>query len=311
MVGTSAAARPVARGHYGPMGRSAWMDVDWRAHQRWVRIGDVDVNVVELGDGPPVVFVHGLSGSWQNWLETLPHVARSHRAIAFDLPGFGASPLGGGPISIPGYAQLVDGLCEALGLGPAAVVGNSMGGFIAAELAISIPSRVERLVLVSAAGLSTESLRRQPLLTLARALALASPFTTRRIETIARRPELRRWALRYVFDRADLLPAPLAYEQLKGSGKPGFMPALEALMTHPLRASVSRIRCPTLVVWGTHDRLVPRRDADEFERLIPGARKVLLEQTGHVPMLERPAAFNALLDAFLAGRDGAGTAVSG
>src|SRR5918911_1665544 len=74
---------------YGPQGRSAWLDVDWREHQRWVRVEDRWANVVEMGSGSPVVLVHGLGGNWQNWLENIPVIAREHRVVAMDLPGFG------------------------------------------------------------------------------------------------------------------------------------------------------------------------------------------------------------------------------
>src|SRR3954447_14379381 len=154
----SPAALPTDPGPYGPTGRSAWMDVDWREHRRFVEVDGRQVNVVEIGDGdPPIVFVHGLAGSWQNWLENMPHFAAAgHRVVAFDLPGFGASDLPGEKISIPGYGRIVDTLLDQLGLGPSVLVGNSMGGFIAAEVAIQFPARVERLVLVSAAGLTIE-----------------------------------------------------------------------------------------------------------------------------------------------------------
>src|SRR5919199_6004240 len=154
----SAAALPTDPGPYGPTGRSAWMDVDWREHRRFVEVGGRRLNVVEIGEGdPPVVFVHGLAGSWQNWLENLPHFAAAgHRVVAFDLPGFGGSEMPGEKISIPGYGRFVDALLDRLSVGPAVVVGNSMGGFIGAEVAIQYPARVERLVLVSAAGLTVE-----------------------------------------------------------------------------------------------------------------------------------------------------------
>jgi pimeloyl-ACP methyl ester carboxylesterase len=142
---------------YGPVGRSAWLDVDWREHQRWVTVLGSPVNVVEMGTGDPIVFVHGLVGSWQNWLENIPHFARDHRVVALDLPGFGASPMPAEKISIAGYARILDALLGELGIDAACVVGNSMGGFIAAELAIAFPQRVERLVLVSAAGISAAS----------------------------------------------------------------------------------------------------------------------------------------------------------
>ena len=152
---------PDAPGGYGPSGRSPWLDVNWREHQRWVTIDGRRVNVIDVGSGPPVVFIHGLSGSWQNWLEQMPVFARDHRVIAFDLPGFGASAMPREKITISGYGRFVAALLDELGVGSAAVVGNSMGGFIGIELAIRFPERVERLVLVSAAGLSIEYLRNE------------------------------------------------------------------------------------------------------------------------------------------------------
>src|SRR3712207_4406077 len=94
--------------------RPAWTEIDWRAHQRWVWVQDRAANVIEIGDGPPLVFVHGLSGSWQNWLEQLPVFSRDHRCIAVDLPGFGASPMPKDEISISGYGRWLDALLEAL-----------------------------------------------------------------------------------------------------------------------------------------------------------------------------------------------------
>ena len=96
---------PDGPGDYGPSGRSPWLDVDWRAHQRWVTVHGRRANVIELGSGPPIVFIHGLSGSWQNWLEQLPVFAREHRVITFDLPGFGSSEMPTEKISIPGYGR--------------------------------------------------------------------------------------------------------------------------------------------------------------------------------------------------------------
>ena len=279
------------------------MDVDWREHQRWVTIDGRRVDVIDIGSGDPIVFIHGLSGSWQNWLEQLPIFARDHRVIAFDLPGFGESEMPAQKITISGYGRFVNALLDELGVGSAAVVGNSMGGFIGIELAIRFPERVERLVLVSAAGLSIQYLRNE------RALAVLGAFDNRlvaytgwmasRSETLARRPRSRRMIFGIVARHPELLPAPLVAEQVRGSGKPGFVPALDALTDYPIRDRLGEIACPTLIVWGVEDKLVPARDADEFARLIPNARKVVWPDTGHVAMLELPAAFNALLEAFL------------
>jgi pimeloyl-ACP methyl ester carboxylesterase len=289
---------------YGPAGRSRWLDVDWRAHQRWVLVDGQPVNTIELGEGPPLVFVHGLSGSWPNWLEQLPVLADEHRVVALDLPGFGHSPMPAGEISIAGYARVLDGLLGRLAIDAAAVVGNSMGGFIGAELAITFPQRVERLVLVSAAGLSTHNdprtVRAMPALRrLERVLAMSAAWLASKSDSVERRPRLRDATMNVVVRHPSRLPAALAAEQLRGAGKPGFMQALEAVVGYDVRDRLPQIACPTLIVWGDGDRLIPVRDADVFEELIPNSRKVVFEDTGHMAMLERPAAFNELLKAFL------------
>jgi pimeloyl-ACP methyl ester carboxylesterase len=299
---------PSDPGDYGPVGRSPWLDIDWREHQRWITIDGRRVNVIELGSGPPLVFVHGLSGSWQNWLEQLPVFARDHRVVALDLPGFGASEMPAQEISISGYARMLDALYDELGIDFAAVVGNSMGGFIGAELAIQYPARVERLVLVSAAGLTIEHQRDERALAVLRTvdkrLAAYTGWLGSRSDELTRRPRARRLIFSLVAYRPDRLPGPLVAEQIRGSGKPGFVPALDALTDYPIRDRLGEIACPTLIVWGAQDMLVPVSDADKFERLIPNARKVVWAKTGHVAMMERPAAFNRLLAAFLAEEPG-------
>ncbi|MCW2995697.1 MAG: alpha/beta hydrolase [Conexibacter sp.] len=296
---------------YGPGGRSAWMDVDWRAHQRWVQVGGRWMNVIDIGPGADfgpalgtIVWVHGLSGSWQNWLENLPFFARTHRCIAMDLPGFGASELPAEKISIGGYAEAVDELLGVLGVSRAVVVGNSMGGFVGAEMAIRYGGTwVDRLVLVSAAGLTIEHQRNERLLSVLRRgsglLALSAGWLASKSDELARRPRSRRALFNIVAAHPEKLPAPLVAEQLRGSGKPGFVDALDALTDYPIRDRLSSIAAPTLVVWGTDDALVPVRDAWEFGSLIAGSRVVVYEDTGHMAMLERPVAFNALVEEFL------------
>jgi pimeloyl-ACP methyl ester carboxylesterase len=291
---------------YGPFGRSPWLDVDWREHQRWVSVAGQPVNTIELGDhdGPPLVFVHGLSGSWPNWLEQLPVFAGEHRVIAMDLPGFGHSPMPRERITISGYARLLDGLFDELGIDAATVVGNSMGGFVSAELAIAFPPRVERLVLVSPAGLSTYRHPRgtRALPALHRGEQIIAAYTAwlaSKSDMVTRRPLLRNATLGLVTRHPGRLPAALAAEQLRGAGKPGFIQALEANLDYDFRHRLPEIACPTLIVWGDSDRVITVRDAAVFAELIPGSRRVVYEDTGHMAMLERPDAFNSLLREFL------------
>jgi pimeloyl-ACP methyl ester carboxylesterase len=263
------------------------------------------VNVIELGEGPPLVFVHGLSGSWPNWLEQLPvFAAAGHRVIALDLPGFGHSPMPTDQISISGYARLLDGLLDQLGIDAAAVVGHSMGGFVGAELAIAFPQRAERLVLVSAAGLSTYAnpgaTRALPTLRrLERTIAACAGWVASKSDAASRRPGLRNATLGFVTRHPSRLPAALAAEQVRGAGKPGFMPAFAAHLDYDFRDRLVEIACPTLIVWGDGDRVITVRDASAFAELIPNSKAVIYKDTGHLAMLERPGAFNALLADFL------------
>jgi pimeloyl-ACP methyl ester carboxylesterase len=295
---------------FGPSTRRRWQDVDWRSHQRWVEVDGNPINTVELGPEEdrgtqPLVFVHGLSGSWPNWLEQLPAFAATHRVITLDLPGFGHSPMPRQEISISGYARMLEQLLAHLGVDAAAVVGNSMGGFIAAELAIAHPQRVERLVLISAAGISTHNHRGSvtvlpAMRTLERSLMAAAAWTATKSDTVARRRHLRDAALGVVVRHPSKLDPALAAEQIRGAGKPGFIEGFEAVLHYEIRERLREIACPTLIVWGDSDRLISVRDADVFAELIPNSRKVVFGDTGHMSMLERPEAFNALLEEFLA-----------
>jgi pimeloyl-ACP methyl ester carboxylesterase len=289
---------------YGTNGqRSAWLDMDWRSHVREAEVDGRSLSYVDLGSGPAIVWVHGLGASWQCWLENLPAFARDHRVIAMDLPGFGRSRMPREEISITAYARSVCHLLDHLGIECATVVGNSMGGFIGAELAIRHPERVERLVLVSAAVFWQEYRRARPLVSLARLTEASFAKGVAAAQGhLAIRPRLRHAALATAGVRYPQLLAPeLSIELIRTARRTaGFVPAVRALAAYPLRDELPRIAAPTLVVWGAHDTLVGVRHAFEMERLIPNAELVVFERTGHVPMLERPDRFNRVMREFLA-----------
>ena len=310
-AGAPPAPRSAAReadSDYGRPATPGWREIDWSRHIHDVEVEGRGVRYADLGAGesPPVVFVHGLGGNWQNWLENMPRIARKRRVLALDLPGFGESEMPPWEITISAYARAVDAWLERLGVGHVAVVGNSMGGFIAAELAIRHPERVERLALAAAVGISITNLKRRPTMTLARlAVALGSLVASRSREIIARE-RLRHVVVAPVVRHPSRVRPDLLYEIMQGSGKPAYLAALDALTSYDFRDRLPEIRCPTLVVWGRQDVLVPVGDAAEFERLIPHSRRVVMEDTGHVPMLERPDAFNHHLSDFLSERPSPG-----
>jgi pimeloyl-ACP methyl ester carboxylesterase len=282
---------------------AAWLDVDWRSHQRPLELLGRRVNVLDTGgSGPPLLFLHGWSSNWQIFLLNIAAFMGTHRCLALDLPGFGASEMPSEPISIQGYAKTVDAMCDALGVECVSVVGNSLGGFIGAELALSFDTRVDRLVLVSAAGLSTEHFARAPALAIARLVTAGLPYAQRFEPAVVRRPRLRRSAMQWAIRYPEKLSVPLAQELVLSFGKPGFVPALKALLEYSYRDRLAAIEIPVLIVWGRNDMLVPVGDAARYQRLIgDNARAEVFEDTGHAPMLERPTRFNELLGAFLAG----------
>ena len=295
--------RPGPDATYADGDDSTWMQVDWPAMTRRVEVDGRQVSLVDTGgDGPPLLWVHGLGGIWQNWLLNIPAFVGSHRCVAIDLPGFGQSEVPAGEISIRGFARVVDRVCDLVEIENPVVIGNSMGGFVGAELAVSFPTRVAKLVLVSAAGLSTEYLAREPLLAGARIFAVLTARTGLRGTPVLRRPRLRRIALQPVVRYPERLSIPLATELLQGANAPAFLPAFDALMGYSFRDRLERIEAPVLIVWGRNDMLVPVEDAEMFEHLIgDNARSVIFEDTGHLAMLERPSRFNDLLRSFIAG----------
>jgi pimeloyl-ACP methyl ester carboxylesterase len=299
----NAMLRPGADPAYADGDDATWIGVDWPSLQRTLEVDGQRVNVLDTGGGDDaLLFLHGWSSNWQIFLLNIAAFMETHRVIALDLPGFGASEMPPDGLSIKGYARLVDGVCDALGVERVSVVGNSMGGFIGAELALSYGTRVDRLVLVSAAGLSTEQLARTPLLTAARLVAAGSPHASRVESSVVRRPRLRRAAMQFVVRYPEKLSVPLAQELVLSFGKPGFVAGLAAIMDYSYRDRLPEIEVPVLIVWGRNDLLVPVGDALRYARLIgPNARVEIFEDTGHAPMLERPSRFNALLRAFLAG----------
>ena len=289
---------------YGVRDEPDWTAIDWREHLREATVGGRRVNYVDIGSGdaPPAVFVHGISGNWQNWLENIPRFAQERRVIALDLPGFGESEDTAGEPTMSGLGAAVEGLCEHLDLGRIALIGNSMGGFIAAETTIAFPERVERLVLCSSAGITTSNLRREPVMAWGRAVAMGGTRSAAEVRMAVLRPRLRHLVFALIVRHPSRIGADILFEISKGAGRDAFLPTLQAILDYDYRHRLPEIRCPTLIVWGAKDAIVPHQDAYEYERLIPGTQPVvMMEDTGHVPMIERPRTFNDEVLGFLAG----------
>jgi pimeloyl-ACP methyl ester carboxylesterase len=281
-----------------------WLRIDWREYLRRIDVGGAgNVNYVEMGpeSGKALLLVHGLSGSWPNWLENIPYFAREHRVLALDLPGFGDSPMPDWEISVEAYGRFVLDFCGALGVRRCTIVGNSMGGFIAAETAMEEPDRFEKLVLVSAAGISHVRMRRQPAEVAARMGIATAPLTLRLVDSGMRRPGLRRALFGGLFYAPNRLRKELLWECFHhGNGRPGVLPAVRGLIGYDILDRLEDVEVPTLIVWGRNDHIVPPNDAIGYGKRLHNSRTVIFDKTGHLPMAERPVRFNRVLETFLA-----------
>ncbi|HYQ78767.1 MAG TPA: alpha/beta hydrolase [Solirubrobacterales bacterium] len=279
-----------------------WLKIDWRGHLHQVDLpGAEAVNYAEIGEGEPIVFVHGIAGCWRNFLENLPYFGRGYRAIALDLPGFGDSPMPSWEITMANYGRLIHDFCERLGIDRvAALVGNSMGGFIATEAVIQDPDRFDRLVLISAAGVSFAEWQGRPLDAAARIFKAAIPMMSGERRSYWTRPRGRKLAFGRIFRNPNKLRPELLAEQVRpGLQAPAFSEALTAIWGYDTRERLPEIEIPTLITWGLNDQIVPLEGALAYHRLIPQSRLELFERTGHLPQLERPARWNPLVEGFI------------
>lgn len=227
------------------------------------------------GEGPAILFIHGTGGSGKTWFNQLRRFASTHKAIAIDLPGYGASELPPDVESVDDYAGFVAEWMEAAGWERPVVVGTSMGGRVALQLALDHPDKVGALVLIDASGLKIEGIP---------SFSVASVG----VEAFTR-------ALFY-------RPSP-TLGRTSTAEPPAWYATMQRLTAKPLRsgmqARLDEIRVPTLIVWGEHDRILPAPHAEAFHAGIPGSRLRWIPEAGHVPMIERPGAVNDAIADFL------------
>ncbi len=176
-----------------------------------------------------------------------------------------------------------------------------MGGFTAAETAIRHPERVDDLVLVDAAGISSATLSESPLSErFARAvIGRGQRNPSADVSRMLRRPGLIALAMGFVARYPTLIARDVLAEQLQSVGAPGFHDAFDAIVGYDFRDRLGEISCPTLILQGAEDILVQLGDAHRYAEAIAGGEMVVFDDTGHVPMLERPVDFNNVVLEFI------------
>lgn len=255
------------------------------------------IHYLAAGEGEPVVLVHGFGASTFSWRHNLAALAHHRRVYALDLPGFGYSSRSSErQYSLRRTAQTLRAFLSRLGVARASLVGNSIGGAVALQLAHDFPESVDKLVLV---GAFTTRLGPLPFvnLPLGRSLALLllhyAAGSEHRLATL----------IRGLYGD----PNQVTPETVAGYFRPlrvrGSAAAIWAMLASPwdgdLPEQTGAIAAPTLLVWGDRDPIAPLAEGLRLERDLPRARLVVFPGAGHVPHEERPAEFNQLVNDFL------------
>ncbi len=220
--------------------------------------------------GTPLILIHGLGGSAENWSRLIPALSREYLVYALDLPGFGKTPLAPEGVNIQTHVLYVKRFLDALGYPQATLVGNSMGGWIATRFACAYPERVKHLYLLNSAGLHREQGR--------------SPYAPDR--AAAQR------SVEYMRGRPlpVSLPGFILDAFVRVSQRPAYKRFIKTYdAREELNGVLSQVKTPTTIIWGTEDGLFPITCAHDFHSGIAGSELILLPGVGHVPQTQAPA----------------------
>lgn len=262
---------------------------------RFVEVNDLQVHYRDEGQGPPFVLLHGTGSSlhtWDAWAESL---RGKYRVIRMDLPGFGLTgPDRRDDYRIDAYVEFVERFRKRLGLESLALAGNSLGGQIAWSYAAAHPERVQALVLLDPTGYRID--RPALVFRLARIPVVSWLMTKLDPGRITEK------TLRDCYADPRKVTPELVERYRKLALREGNRRAFVARVATRATdrsADIAKVQAPTLVLWGAQDRLVPVEHAYRFQRAIPGAKLIVYEDAGHVPMEEIGGRSAANADAFL------------
>ncbi|MGW5083238.1 alpha/beta fold hydrolase [Micromonospora echinospora] len=251
------------------------------------------------GDGPPVVLLHGIGRTLDDFAALHTALARDHLVLAVDLPGHGGSAPLDGPHTLPALAGAVARFLDVAGVtGPAHLVGNSLGGAVAMRLAVDAPGRAASLALLNSAGFGREVTVALRLL----AIRPLAPLLLRPHPRIVRRSE------RAIFYDPSYVTDERIAAALAVAGQPhaarvmlelvrdlGTWRGVRPRWRAELLDAVAALDLPTLLVWGDRDLILPAAHLAYARSRLPHARSHLFRDTGHMPQIERTAEVEALL----------------
>lgn len=266
--------------------------------QKSIKVGDDVWPYLEGGsdNGVPVVLLHGFGGDKDNWSIYAPNITKHHRLIAPDLPGFGENDRSfDRDYDIHTQSQRVKAFIDAMGISKCHIGGNSMGGFIALQFAMDYPETTASLTLFNNAGVvgADKSELQIAAEKGENALALADVSDVDRLMAFVSHKPVR---LPKNFRKLFFAEADAHREVLDKI----FWQIVGAAIDKPLNDHLDKVAVPTLIIWGRHDRLIDVSCADVLNKGIKDSELVIFEETGHVPMIEKPKEVSAVHMAFLA-----------
>jgi len=254
------------------------------------------------GVGEPLVLIHGFSGTRLIWEPVLEALERSHDVLAVNLAGHvGGRELGGTPVSVSALVDAVERDLDAAGFDTAHLVGNSLGGWIAFDLAIR--GRARSVVALAPAGGwepgSRSERRLRALFT--RNYRLLTPLLPK-IDSMMRRPRLRHAMLWQIAARGERISPAVAAQVVRDSvGCPVYFELMNAILRDGPPRALGGVRCPVLLAWGTRDRIIPsRRYSQRLRDMLPDAEWTELPGLGHVPMSDDPDLVAQTITGFVA-----------
>jgi pimeloyl-ACP methyl ester carboxylesterase len=247
------------------------------------------IHYIEAGLGPTVILLHGLGGSSQNWAFTIGPLSQQFHVVVPDQIGFGKSDKPVINYRVRTYVDFLNEFCKQLKIDRATLVGNSMGGWIAAAYTIAFPDKVERLVLADTTGYAP------PANFDYKSLYGLNPST---------REGMKQMAMKVFFNKAfttdDVIDKVLAQRMSAGDGYT-INSLIESVGRREdfLDGQLEKIKAPTLIVWGREDGLVALSEGERLNKDIANSKLVVFDRCGHFPQVEKAREFNAALLEFL------------
>ena len=287
-------------------------------HSEFIDLGSIRVHHMQGGRGPAVVFIHGLGSSgYMEWRRNLETTATRHRVFAPDLPGYGRTDKPAARYTVPYFARFITRYMEDRGLRAASLVGASLGGRVALEVALEHPKLVRKLALVNSLGFGRPKVQLTQmaygLVTVPRVGEAAMRFARNAMDW-ASPSVIRRVVGRFAGSSTDLertlddeYLADLREMYAEDGFHSAYLSTVRSLIRptalfgghHDVTRRLSDLKIPVQLIWGANDPLFPVAHAARAQAMIAGSRLAVIEGAGHTPQAERPEEFNRILHEFL------------